>query len=106
MVSQQNHPGVERTGDNRCQQAVAGNELQALAPIMLDGGAGRSRALPAQHLDLARLRGIENGRHFTCRTHQMRLHHLQHEPCRHAGVERIAASLQHRHAGSRTEPMR
>ena len=45
MISQQHHPGVERAGDDRCQQAVAGNELQALAPIMLDGGAGRSRAL-------------------------------------------------------------
>ncbi|MNS81602.1 hypothetical protein D3C72_1153160 [compost metagenome] len=105
VVAQQQHPGVEGARDHGGQQAVAGNELEAFGAIAFQRGGGRRRALPAQHFDLAGARGIEHGGHFAGRAHQVGFDHLQHKGGRRAGVERIAAAFQQRHAGRAGQPM-
>ncbi|MNX58533.1 hypothetical protein D3C86_893810 [compost metagenome] len=106
MVAQQQHPGVERPRNDGGQQAVAGDELEPFGAVALQRGGGRRRALAAQHFDAASARGIEHRGHFAGRADEVRLDHLQHERGRGAGIERVAAALQQRHAGRAGQPMR
>ncbi|MCY1513454.1 hypothetical protein D9M68_479550 [compost metagenome] len=105
VVAQQQHPGVEGARDDRGQEPVARDQLQAFGAVTLQRGRGRRGALAAQDLDAAGARRIEHGGHFAGRPHQVGLDHLQHEGRRDAGVERIAAALQERHAGRASQPM-
>ena len=63
------------------------------------------RALAAEHLDLAGLGRVEHRRHLARRADQMRLDDLQDEAGGDAGVEGVAARLQHRHAGGGGQPV-
>jgi hypothetical protein len=105
VVAQEQHPGVEGARDHGGKEAVAGDEREAFAPVMLDGGAAGRHALAAQHLDPFRARGIEHRRHVARGADEMGLHHLEHEGGGHAGVEGVAAALQHRHADRGAEPV-
>ena len=105
VVAQQQHPGVERAGHAGREQAGAGHHVEAFAPVMRDGGAGRRRALAADHLGAAALHVMDDDRHVAARAVQMRLDHLQREGGGDAGVEGVAAALQHRHADRGGDPV-
>ena len=95
VVAQQQHPGVEHARDAGGEQPRARHEIEAkLVAIMLDGGAGRRRALPADHFGLAAPHVMEDHRHIAAGPIQMRLDDLQRERGRDAGVKGIAALLQ------------
>jgi hypothetical protein len=49
---------------------------------------------------------VEDRRQIAARTAELRLEDLQHEPRRHAGIEGVAALLEHRHADRGRDPMR
>ena len=76
------------------QQAGARNDVQTeLVAIVRYRGSSRSRSLAANHLGLALALVEHDDWHVSPRPAQMRLHDLQHECCRHAGVEGIAAHI-------------
>jgi hypothetical protein len=51
------------------------------------------------------LRRVEDRRHVTARTVQMRLQHLQDQAGGHGGVEGVAALFQNAHADRRGDPV-
>ena len=107
VVAQQRHPGVEGAGNAGREQAGAGHEIEAeMVAVMRDGGAGRRRPLPADHLGLAAPHVVQDHRHVAARAVEMRLDHLQGERGRAGGVERVAAALQNAHADRGGDPMR
>ena len=71
--------------------------------MVAPAGAG---ALAADHLGPAAPRVVDDHRHVAARPVQMRLDHLQREGGRDAGVEGVAAALQHRHADRGRDPVR
>ncbi len=106
VVAQQRHPGVERAGNAGREQAGAGDEIEAeLVAVMRDGGAGRHRALPADHLGLAAPHVVEDHRHVAARAVEVRLDHLQRERGRAGRIEGVAAALQDAHADGGRDPM-
>ncbi len=105
VVAQQQHPGFERAGHAGGEQPGAGHEIEALAAVMRDGGAGRRHALAADHFRLAAPHVVENDRHVAARPVEMRLDHLQRERGRDRGVEGVAAAFQNAHADRRRDPV-
>jgi len=105
VVAQHQHVGVERTGHGSRQQAGAGNEIEAEALEVCDGGLGRHHALAAHDLGLALLDRMEDQRRVAAGAAEMRLDHLQGEGRRHGGVERIAAALENSHADRGRDPV-
>ena len=73
---------------------------------MRDGGAGRRRPLPADHLELAAPHVVHDHRHVAAGAVEMRLDHLQRERRRERRVERVAAALQDAHADRGRDPVR
>ena len=106
VVAQQRHPGVEGAGNAGRQQPGAGHQIEAeLVAVMRDGGAGRHRPLPADHLGLAAPHVVEDHRHVAARAVEVRLDHLQRERGRAGGVEGVAAALQDAHADRGRDPV-
>ena len=105
VVAQQRHPGVEHAGNAGGEQAGARHHVEAEAAVMGDGGAGRRRALAADHLDAALAGVMEDDGDVAAGAVEMRLHHLQGEGGGAGGVERIAALLQGRHADRGRDPV-
>ena len=106
VVAQQQHPGLERARHAGGEEAGAGHEVEALAAIMRDGGAGRRRALAADHFRLAAPHVMDDDRHVAARTVEMRLDHLERERGCDRGIEGVAAFFQCRHADRGRDPMR
>ena len=105
VIAQQQHPGLERAGHAGCQKPGAGHEIETLATIIRDGGAGRRRALPTNDFGLAAARVVDDHRHVAAGTVEMRLDHLQDERGSDRGIERVAALFQRRHADGGRDPM-
>jgi hypothetical protein len=66
----------------------------------------RRGALPVDDEHLVAVGAVEQDWNFAARPVQVRLDDLQHEPGRHRCVESVPAALEHRHPGSRGEPVR
>ena len=105
-VAQQQAPGVERAGHHGRQQAGAGHEVEAESLEVRDRRRLRGDALAADHPLRPRARVVDDDRRIAARPVQVRLGDLQHERRRRRGVERVAAALQHRHAGLARDPVR
>ena len=106
VVAKEQHPGLERAGHTSREQPGAGHKVEAFAAIMRDGGARRSRSLPADDFRLAAPHVIDDDRHVAARAVEMRFDHLQRERRRHRGIEGVAALLQRRHAHGGRDPVR
>ena len=107
VVAQQRHPGVERAWDAGGEQSGAGHKVEAqFVAVILDGGAGGRRPLPADHFGLAAPDIVQDHGHITARTIKMRLDHLQGERGRDRGVEGVAALFQDAHADGCRDPVR
>ena len=105
VVAQQQHPGVEHAGHAGGQEPGARHHVEALLAVMRDGGRGRRRTLPADHLDLALAHVVHDHRNVAARTVEMRLDHLQREGGGDRGVEGVAAFFERRHADRGGDPM-
>ena len=105
VVAQQQHPGVEHARHAGGKQAGARHHVEAAPAVMGDGGRGRRRTLPADHLDLALAHVVQDDRNVAARPVEMRLDHLQREGGGDRGVEGVAALLQRRHADRGGDPM-
>ncbi len=105
VVAQHQHPAIERSRYDGGEEAVAGDQFQALRTIVFDRRRSRRRPLRADHLDLSVLRRIDDGRHVAAWANEMRLDHLQHESRRHRRVKGVAALFQHAHADGGGDPM-
>jgi len=105
VLAQQQHPRVERAGHDRRQQARAGHLFEPERGEVGERCARRIWALAANHDRRVRIGALEDDRHFAAGTVEVRLDDLQHEAGRDRRVERGAATLEHRHAGGRREPM-
>ena len=106
VVAQQQHPAVERAGHDGGQQSGAGHLLEAHRGEARDGRVGRKRSLSADHLRRVRAGAQHDRRQFAARPVEVRLDDLQHEAGRDRGIERVAAALEHRHAGLCRQPVR
>ena len=93
-------------GTQAASSPVPGTRSRPSRAEILDGGAGRRGALPADHLRLALAHVIENDRHVAARPVEMRLDHLQREGGGDRGVEGVAALFQRRHADGGGDPVR
>ena len=71
----------------------------------LDRRRGRCDALAAEGQRLPAVRGVEQRRHLPARPVQVRFDDLERETRGHCGVERVAAPLEHCHAGRGGEPV-
>jgi hypothetical protein len=103
---EQEQPPAERAGHARGEQACSRDALQPACAVLLDR---RRRGRDALRTHDERLPGVgrpEDDRQVAARPVQMRLDDLQDEPRGARGVERIATSLEHGHAGLRREPVR
>ena len=105
VVAQHQHPAVERAGNDGRQHPIAGDQRQALAAVVLDGRAGRSRSLAADHLHLAAGGIVQDHGQVAARAVQVRLDHLQHEAGGGRRVECVAALFQNAHADGRGDPV-
>jgi hypothetical protein len=105
VLAQQQHPGVERPRHHRRQQAGAGHLLEPERSKMIECRARRVGALAANNDRLLGVGALEDDRHFAAGAVEVRLDHLQHESSRDRRVKRVAAALEHRHAGGGREPM-
>lgn len=105
IVAQHQHPAVEGTGNDGCQQPVAWDQLQPFGSIMFNRGAW-GRALCADDFDLVLLLRIKHGGHISARTAQMRLNNLEDKTGGDGGVESIAALFENGHANGRGDPVR
>ena len=103
---EQEQPAAECAGNAGGEDAGARDELVPELAVALDRGGRRSDALAAERDRLAAGDGPEQCRHFTARTVQVRLDDLQREAGRNGRVERVAATLEHRHPRCRAEPVR
>ena len=74
--------------------------------IVRDGGAGRRRALAANHFRLATTNVVNDQRRVAAWTIEMRLDHLQRKRGRDGCIEGVAALLQHCHADRCGDPVR
>ncbi len=72
---------------------------------MDDGGAGRRRALSADHLDAALTYVVDDDGDIAAGAVEMGLDHLEGEGGGDRGIEGIAALLQGRHADCRRDPV-
>ncbi len=106
VLAQQGQPTVPRTRHGRGEQSGAGNQVEALVAIALDGGACRRDTLSAQHPRGRIGRGGEHRGHLAAGTVEVRFDDLQDESRCHGRVKGVAALLQHGHAGRRREPVR
>ena len=93
MVAQEQHPGVKRAG-NDGEQTGAGHQIEPALPVGLDGRGPRRNALATYDDGLNAVRSLENDRHVTARTVEMRFDDLQGKAGGNGGVERVAATLQ------------
>jgi hypothetical protein len=107
VIAQQQQPCVDRPGHGRGESARAGDEIEALAPEMLDRGSLGRRALPHED-DGARGigRGREDAHEVAARAVQVRLHDVQHEASRDGRVEGVPAALEHRLRTRGGQPVR
>jgi hypothetical protein len=76
VVAQQQHIGVKSAWNTGRQQTGAGDKVEAEALVMGDGGAGRHRALAADHLGLVTARIVQDQRHVAARPAEIRLDDL------------------------------
>ena len=107
VIPQHRHPAAERAGDDGGERPGAGDERQPeLVAVARDRRRARRRPLRAEHDRLAALDREQDRRQIAARPVQMRLDHLQRQPGRDRRVERVAALLEHRHAGRGREPVR
>ena len=104
-VPQEEKPAAEGAGNARGEHAGPRDELVTELVVALDGRGCGSDALAAEHERLTAIDVEEDRRHLAARPVQMRLDDLEHEPGRDRRIEGVAASLEHRHAGLRGEPV-
>ena len=105
-LAQEEQPAAEGAGYARGEDARARDQLVAELVEALDRRRGGRDALPAERERLAALGRPEHRGHLAARPVQVRLDDLEHEPRRDRGIERVAAALEHRHPGLRSEPVR
>ena len=105
-LAQEQEPAAEGAGYARGEDARAWNELVAELVEALDRRRGGRDALPAERERLLPSGRPEHRGHLAARPVQMGLDDLEDEPGRGRGVERVAASLEHRHPGLGSEPVR
>ena len=106
VLAQEEEPGAEGAWHAGGEDAGARHELVSQLVEALDGRTGRCDALAAEHAHLVAVGGVEDRRHLAAGTVQVRLDDLEHEAGRDRGVERVPASLEHRHPALRREPVR
>ena len=106
VVAQHREPAAERAGHDRGERAGARHEREPeLVAVALDRRRARRRPLRAEHDGLAAGRP-EQRRQVAAGPVQVRLDDLEREARRDGGVERVAALLEHGHAGRRRKPVR
>jgi hypothetical protein len=99
VVAQQQQPCVDGAGDGGCEPAGTGDQLEALGMESVDRGGRRGGSLAHQHRGRGVVRGREDRDEVAPGAVEVRFHHVEHEPPRDDGVERVAAALQHRLSG-------
>ena len=105
VVAQQHHPAVEGARHHGGQQPGRRHQVEAEAPVVVDGGAGRRRALGAHHTGLGPVGPVVEDRQVTARPVEVGLRHLQSQAGGDHRVEGVAAGLQHGHARRRGQPV-
>ena len=106
VVAKQQHPAVERAGHDSGKQPRAGHLRKSHPAQPLGARRRREWPLPADHLRRVCARAHDDRRQLAARSVEMRLDDLQHKTSSSSSIKRIAAALQHRHAGLRGEPVR
>ena len=106
VVTEQQQPGVHRSGDRGGQGTGAGDVVHAHCRERLARGTGGSRSLPAQDAWRRVGGGRHDGRQVTARPVEVRLHDVQHEASRSRRVEGVAAELEHPLRRLRGDPVR
>ena len=99
VLAEQHQPRTEGPRNAGRQQAGPRNVVQPELLKVTDAGRLRRRPLPADDLDLGVAGVPEDDRQITARAVEVGLDDLKDKPGGHRRVERIAASLQDRHAG-------
>jgi hypothetical protein len=105
VIAQQQHEGIEASWHARREQAGAGDKIEAQLAEARHCGAGRSGTLAAYHLRATVLRIVDDDRHISAGTVQMRLHDLQDEGGRDSRVKGVAATFEHTHADRCRDPV-
>lgn len=105
VLAQEHHPGFERAGDAGGEQAGARHHVEAFALVMRDGGAGRGRALAADHLGAAAPDVMDDNGDVAAGAVQMWLDHLEREGGGDARVEGVAALFEDGHADGGRDPV-
>ena len=103
---EQQEPAAERPGDDRREETRARDQREAAVAKCVDRRRPWRRALAAQHVHVVARAVVEDHRQVPAGAVQVRLDNLQGETRGDCGVERIAATLEHRHPGGGREPVR
>jgi len=105
-VAQDHHVSLERSRHAGGQQASAWDDVEPeVVAIVRDRCAGGRRPLSAHDDGPLRLGVVQHDGDVTAGPAQVRLHYLQRESRGDAGVERVAAALQHAHTYRGCDPV-
>ena len=105
-IAEEEAPGVEGPGNDRRQEAGAGDEVEPEVGEMGEGCGRRGDALPADDVLGPGAGRMEDDRRVAAGAVEMGLRHLQREGGGGGGIEGIATALEHGHADPARDPVR